>query len=71
MPVLRKDLLRHASRKGLLLEEGGKHGKIVHPETGTVFPYPRGSNAKELPDSYLRGYCRAFGFDIDKVREEL
>ena len=71
MPVDRRDLLRHAQRNGLVLQEGSKHGKIVDPETGVAYTYPRGSKARELPDVYLRGYCRAFGFDVDKVRSEL
>ena len=36
MPVDRKDLLGHAQRHGLVLEEGSKHGKIVDPESGRV-----------------------------------
>lgn len=71
MPVDRKDLLGHAQRHGLVLEEGSKHGKIVDPESGRVYTYPRGSKARQLPDTYLRGYCRAFGFDIEQVRKEL
>jgi hypothetical protein len=71
MPVKRRNLLAHARRHGLLLEEGAKHGKIINPETGVVYMYPRGTKASELSDAYLRGYCRAFGFEIEVVRAEL
>lgn len=71
MPVDRRALLAHAQRHGLVLEEGAKHGKIRDPSSGVVYMYPRGSSVRELSDAYLRGYCRAFGFDVDRVREAL
>ena len=71
MPVERRALLAHALRHGPIVEDGAKHGKIRDPASGVVFPYPRGSSSRELGDAYLRGYCRAFGFDIHRVREEL
>lgn len=51
MPVDRKDPLGHAQRHGLVLEEGSKHGKIVDPESGRVYTYPRGSKARRPASS--------------------
>ncbi len=69
MPTTRRRIVGHAGRYGIALEEGGNHSKLMRD--GICYPIPRGSGGLEIPDCYLRGYCRAFGFDLAKVKEEL
>lgn len=72
MPARLRDLKRALERFGCIVEQpsSGSHWKAILD--GKTYPIPAHNGLKEeIADHYIRGVCRAFGFDEAKLRRFL
>lgn len=73
MPARLRDLARVLAEYGVQVKEPkrGSHWKAVGPD-GKTYPVPAGNGLKtEIGDEYIRGACRAFGIDVDDLKNKL
>jgi hypothetical protein len=73
MPARPRDIKRALEARGVRVDEPtkGSHWKAVG-SGGKVYPVPAHNGLKtEIGDEYIRGICRAFGFDFAEFRREL
>lgn len=73
MPARLRDLIRAARTLGVTIEEpsSGSHYKAVM-KGRRPYPLPCHNGEKSvLGDDYLRGFCRAFGLDLDELKKLL
>ncbi|MFV8752130.1 hypothetical protein ACNOYE_16405 [Nannocystaceae bacterium ST9] len=70
MPVSRRALLALAIRLGYSIEPGGNHQKVVGIVGGRTVKWPIPSD-RELDDWYLKSFAKAFGHDVQWLRDNL
>ena len=74
MPARLRDIERAAAALGLdILPPNGPHPwKVRRPVDGKTYAIPAHNGLKtEISDKYIRGLCRAFGFDESDFRKKL
>lgn len=72
MPAKFAAIKRAAKRFGARVDKpkSGSHWKVTSP-SGVVYPIPAHGKNPEIGDEYIRGLCRAMGWDLDEFKGEL
>lgn len=73
MPARLRDIKRALTKRGIQVLEpkgGGSHWKATNGQV--TYPIPsHGGLHGEITDVYIKGLCRAFGFDLAEFKRDL
>lgn len=70
MPVRLRVLVRAANKLGIAIDEpkSGSHWKATRDSE--VYPIPAHNGLRsEIDDRYLRGFCAAFGLELEELKK--